>query len=79
MSKTVTLRLDEAHYDIIKKMAELENRPLSNFIETATMRFIAESELADDFEMDETNKDSELLKSHRRGVREAKKGMGRFL
>ena len=79
MSRTVTLRLDEAHYNIIKKMAELENRPLSNFIETATMRYISEVELTDDYEMDETNKDSELLKSHRRGVREAKKGLGRFL
>jgi uncharacterized protein (DUF1778 family) len=79
MSRTVTLRLDEASYAVIKKMAELENRPLSNFIETATLRYISEIELADDYEMDETNKDRELLQSHRRGVREAKKGMGRFI
>ena len=40
MSKTVTLRLDEPVYRLFKAVAERENRPISNFIETAVMRFV---------------------------------------
>ncbi len=40
MPKTVTLRLDEPVYRLFKEVAERENRPLSNFIETAVMRFV---------------------------------------
>ena len=38
MSKTVTLRLSEKTYERFRTLAERENRPLSNFIETAASR-----------------------------------------
>jgi len=37
MSKTITLRLDEKVYKRFKGMASHDNRPISNFIETAAL------------------------------------------
>ena len=45
MSKTVTLRLPEKTYERFRMLAERENRPLSNFIETAASRYV-ESEVS---------------------------------
>ena len=53
MSKTVTLRLDESVYGKLRNWAERDNRALSNFIETAALRFIEEHEVVDEFEMAE--------------------------
>ncbi|MBM3288879.1 MAG: ribbon-helix-helix protein, CopG family, partial [Candidatus Hydrogenedentes bacterium] len=38
MPKTVTLRLDDKTYRQFRRLAESDNRPLSNFIETAAKR-----------------------------------------
>ena len=40
MSKTITLRLSDENYKVYKKLADRDNRPISNFIETAVKRFI---------------------------------------
>ncbi len=40
MARVVTIRLEDAKYQLIKKCAENDNRPISNFIETATLRYI---------------------------------------
>ena len=53
MSRTVTLRLDDPVYRMFRVMAERENRPLSNFIETAAKRFVEEHGIADEYEMAE--------------------------
>jgi predicted transcriptional regulator len=37
MSRTVTLRLSDETYQQFRTLAERENRPLSNFIETAAL------------------------------------------
>lgn len=79
MHKTVTLRLDEGKYDMIRKLAELENRPISNFIETATIRYIQANEYADEFEMQEIRANKELNASLARGIEDAKIGQGRYL
>jgi hypothetical protein len=76
---TITLRLPENHYRLFRKLAEEENRSLSNFIETATIRHIEESEYADTFEMDEIRRNNELNKSLRRGHRDARLRKGRFV
>jgi len=39
MSRTITLRLKEDTYEFFNKIAALDNRNLSNFIETATKRY----------------------------------------
>jgi hypothetical protein len=60
-------------------MAEDDNRPISNFIETATMRYIEESEYADDYEMAEINNNEELKKSLKRGYNDAKLKRGKLI
>jgi predicted transcriptional regulator len=78
MSKTVTLRLDEPIYRLFKDVAERENRPISNFIETAVMRFVREHETVDEFEMTEIRGNVELNKSLKRGHQDAKHRRGTF-
>ena len=63
MPKTVTLRLKDDIYELFNKLAGQENRPLSNFIETAVLRFIQETEFADEFEMNEIKSNKPLNQS----------------
>lgn len=79
MHKTITLRLDESKYNLIKKLAELENRPISNFIETATIRYIQSAEYADEYEMDEIRSNESLNESILAGVRDVSAKNGRFI
>ena len=78
MSKTVTLRLNEEVYQRFGSMAERDNRPLSNFIETAVLRYLEREEYVDEFEMAETRQNTELNESIERGVADAKAGRGSF-
>jgi predicted DNA-binding protein len=79
MSKTVTLRLDDKNYEIIKKHAQADNRPLSNYIETATLKYIEEIDYVDDYEMEQILNDKELLESLKRGSADAATKKGRFV
>lgn len=79
MHKTITIRLDESRYKIFKNLADQENRPLSNFIETATLRYIESAEYADEFEMAEIRQNKELNESLKRGLADAKTKRGRFV
>jgi Family of unknown function (DUF6290) len=76
---TITLRLPENRYRLFKKLAEEENRSLSNFIETATVRHIEESEYADSFEMEEIKNNHGLNNSLRKGHTDARLKKGRFV
>lgn len=79
MSKTITLRLKDDKYELFRKFAESENRPLSNFIETATKRFIENQLEIDEFEMMEIEGNEELQESLAKGIADAKEGKGRFV
>ncbi len=79
MAKVVTLRLDDEIYNTFKTIADQENRPLSNFIETAAMRYINEIEFVDEFEMAEINSNTVLKDSMKRGIKDYKKRSGRFV
>jgi predicted transcriptional regulator len=79
MSKTITLRLNNGIYDIFKKIAEEENRTISNFIETATLRYLEEIEIVDDYEMEEIRKNKSLNQSIKKGLKDAKTRQGRFV
>ena len=79
MSKTITLRLDEALYQRFQALAERDNRPLSNFIQTAAIRFVESEQFVDEFEMDEIRASSELNRSIKRGLKDAKAKRGRFV
>ena len=78
MSKTVTLRLDEKVYRKFRGLAEHDNRPISNFIETAALRFIEEHEYIDEFEMAEIKSNASLNRSIKAGLRDAKAKRGHF-
>jgi predicted DNA-binding protein len=77
--KVVTLRLDDEVYNTFKTMADQENRPLSNFIETAAMRYINEIGFVDEFEMAEINSNTALKDSMKRGIKDYKKRSGRII
>jgi predicted transcriptional regulator len=78
MSKTITLRLDDPVYRLLKDVAERENRPISNFIVTAVMRFVHDRGMADEFEMAEIRGNAGLSSSLKRGHRDAKNRRGSF-
>ena len=79
MSKTVTLRVDDAVYGKFSSWAKRDNRPLSNFIETDALRFIEDHEVVDEFEMAEIEGNEALNASVKRGLKDAKAGRGRFV
>ncbi len=78
MSKTVTLRLNDDVYRRFRRLAERDNRPLSNFIKTAALRHVEEELFADEFEMEEIRSNAALNRSIERGLKDAKAKRGRF-
>ena len=79
MSKTIKLRLSEENYEVYRKLADRENRPISNFIETAVKKFIEHNMYVDEFEMDEIRNNNELNKSLKRGIANMKSKKGRLV
>jgi len=79
MSKTITLRLDEEVYRRFHTLAARDNRPLSNFIETAALRYVESEEHVDEFEMEGIRADKALGKSLQKGLRDARARRGRFV
>ena len=78
MSRTVTLRLDDGVYQKFRGLAIHDNRPLSNFIQTAALRFVEEHEVVDEFEMAEIRDNLNLNRSIRKGLHDAKAMRGQF-
>ncbi|MCH7613857.1 MAG: CopG family transcriptional regulator [Candidatus Marinimicrobia bacterium] len=79
MAKTVTLRLKDEIYEKFSNLAKNDNRPLSNFIETAVLRFIENAQYVNSFEMDEIINNSELNESLKKAHEDVKKGSGEFV
>lgn len=79
MAKTITIRLSDDRYKIYKRLAEKDNRPISNFIETAVDRYIEDDLYVEEFEMEEIKNNIELNKSLKRGFSDAKLKKGRFV
>ncbi len=63
MSKTITIRLDDATYDMIKSAAEGQMRSISNFVEYATVSYLTEEAFASDEEMAEIMSDTDLVRT----------------
>ena len=61
MPKTITLRLDDKTYQMIKLAAQGERRSISNYIEYATVSHLTESSFVSDEEMREILSDAELM------------------
>ncbi len=72
--KTVTMRVDDSIYDMIKLAAEGQKRNLSNFIEFATMQYLTSSQFVDAQEMNEISSDKELVENLMNGLEDFKNG-----
>ncbi|GGD45487.1 hypothetical protein GCM10012288_19810 [Malaciobacter pacificus] len=72
--KTVTMRIDDSIYDMIKLAADGQKRNLSNFIEFATMQYLTSSQFVENDEMAEIMNDKELVKNLMDGLEDFKKG-----
>ncbi len=79
MSKTITLRISEDNYNLLKAYAKSENRKLSNALETLAMRRLEEEFFVDEDEMAGILADRDLLERLKAGHAQAKKGQGRFV
>lgn len=79
MTKVVTLRLDKSLYDRLKRLAEAENRSLSNYIVTAAKKSADESIFASDEEMTEILSDELLMSRIKKGSRQVKAKRGRLV
>ncbi|MDC7225225.1 MAG: CopG family transcriptional regulator [Spirochaetales bacterium] len=79
MAKTITMRVDDDTYSLIKTAAEGDRRSISNFIEYATIAFLTEESFVSDNEMDEILADENLLKSFKQGRKEIKEGKYRIV
>ena len=74
MSKTITLRVNDHVYQMIKTAADGQRRNLSNFIEFATLQYLTSATYVDDEEMDLILSDTELLSNLQQGLEDIKKG-----
>ncbi len=70
--KTVTMRVDDDVYNMIKTAAQGQKRNISNFIEFATLQYLTSSLYVDDEEMGEILADKELVKNLKIGLQETK-------
>jgi uncharacterized protein (DUF1778 family) len=72
--RVITIRLGESEYRRIKAAAEAGNRTVSNFMKTAALRFLDQTEFMNGQEMAEIRRDKELMKSLRVGSADIEKG-----
>ena len=79
MSKTITLRISEDHYEAFKKYARTENRKISNAIETLAMKELENTLFTDSFETEGILSDENLLERIKEGTNQAKERKGRFV
>lgn len=70
--KTLTMRVDDSIYEMIKLAADGQRRNISNFIEFATMQYLSSSQYVSESEMSEIASDKELVESLRNGLIELK-------
>lgn len=74
MSKTITLRVNDDVYQMIKTAADGQRRNLSNFIEFATLQYLTSATYVDDAEMELILNDAELASNLRQGLEDIKRG-----
>ena len=72
--KTVTVRVDDNVYNLLKKAADGERRTISNFMENASLSYLTNEIYVSDHEMEQILNDSQLVKSLKKGIDDAKKG-----
>ncbi|HOU85081.1 MAG TPA: CopG family transcriptional regulator [Spirochaetota bacterium] len=74
MMKTITVRIDDSVYSILKKAADGERRTISNFLENASLSYLTNEIYVSDYEMAEILKDAKLVSGIKKGLSDVKKG-----
>jgi len=74
MAKTITLRVEDSVYAMLKTAAIGEKRSISNFIEYAAVAYLSAASYASEEEMNEILKDKKLVKSINQARKEIKQG-----
>ena len=74
MAKTITLRIDDSTYNLVKKAAEGDHRSIANFIEYATLAYLSSEAYVSDEEMQDILQDKKLLQSLTEGEQEMQEG-----
>lgn len=72
--KTLTMRVDDSIYEMIKLAADGQKRNISNFIEFATLQYLTSSQYVESDEMSEILKDKELVGNLKNGYDDLKNG-----
>ncbi|MCF6345676.1 MAG: hypothetical protein L3J00_04300 [Thiomicrorhabdus sp.] len=72
--KTLTMRVDDAVYEMIKRAANGQKRNMSNFIEFATIQYLTSNEYVDSAEMSEILSDKKLISNLKQGISDVKNG-----
>jgi len=70
--KTLTMRVDDSIYQMIKTAAEGQKRNISNFIEFATLQYLTSVQYVDNSEMNEILNDKELIQNLQDGLKNLK-------
>ncbi len=70
--KTLTMRVDDSIYQMIKTAAEGQKRNISNFIEFATLQYLTSVQYVDNSEMNEILNDKELVQNLQEGFKNLK-------
>ncbi len=79
MAKTITLRINDDFYNMLKKAAEGEHRTISNYIEFAAYNYLSLQAHVSDAEMSEILQDKELISNIHSGIDDYKKGRFRVV
>ena len=72
--KTVTMRVDDATWQIISAAADGQKRTISNFLEFAVLQYLSSAQYVDNAEMDDILKDKELVRNLIEGLKEVENG-----
>ena len=77
--KTITVRVDDNVYNVLKKAADGERRTISNFIENASLSYLTNEIYVSDYEMEQIMKDVKLVSGLKKGLDDVKKGKYRVV
>lgn len=72
--KTVTMRVDDSVYEMMKLAAEGQKRNLSNFIEFATLQYLTSAQYVEQDEMAQIVADKALVENLMSGLEDLHKG-----
>jgi hypothetical protein len=79
MTKTITLRIPDTHYQVFRDYAQKRNQKISNAIETLALKQLESAQFVGGLEMEGILADRELLARIERGTKQANAKKGRFV